>query len=106
MLEMNETLINPELGNTLEIIAKDPMSFYHGSIAKQIVRDIQDSGGIITRDDLRNYDAGRTDALSVSLDKERKIWTSQPPSSGPVFAMILQILKGINIFKRNQRPRQ
>ena len=96
MLKINETLFNPELGSTLDKIAKDPMSFYHGSIAEKIVRDIQDGGGIITRSDMRNYDAGRAEALGVSLDDKYKIWTSHPPSSGPVMAMILQILKGIS----------
>jgi gamma-glutamyltranspeptidase/glutathione hydrolase/leukotriene-C4 hydrolase len=98
MLKINETLFNPELGSTLEKIAKDPMSFYHGSIAEQIVRDIQALGGIITRSDLRNYDAGRAEALQVSLNKKLKIWTSHPPSSGPVLAMILQILRGMSSF--------
>ena len=94
MLKVNETLVNPELGSTLEKIAEDPMSFYHGAIADRIVRDIQDAGGIITQSDMRNYNAGRAKALQVSLDNKHKIWTSHPPSSGPVLAMILQILKG------------
>ena len=98
MLKLNETLVNPELGSTLEKIAEDPMSFYHGSIAEQIVEDIQQAGGIITRSDMRNYDAGRSVALKVTLNKHN-LWTSRPPSSGPVLAMILQILKGILKFK-------
>ncbi|CAB3987492.1 gamma-glutamyltranspeptidase 1-like [Paramuricea clavata] len=101
MLKINETLLNPELGSTLEKIAKDPMSFYHGSIAEQIVRDIRTLGGIITRSDLRNYDAGRAEALQVSLNKKLKIWTSHPPSSGPVLAMILQILKGFRFSSQD-----
>lgn len=94
MLRLNETLVNPELGETLEKLAEDPMSFYFGSIAKQIVKDIQKLGGIITRDDMKNYDTRREEALGVSLNEECKIWTSRPPSSGPVLTMILQILKG------------
>ena len=96
MLKMNETLINPELGSTLETIAEDPMSFYHGSIADRIVRDLQEAGGIITQTDMRNYDAGRAEALQVSLDDKHKLWTSHAPSSGPVLAMILHILKGMD----------
>ena len=95
MLKINETLVNRELGMTLKKIAEDPMSFYQGSIAEQIVKDIQDAGGIITLSDLKNYDTQRTEALKITLDNKHKILTSQAPSSGPVLTMILQILKGL-----------
>ena len=39
-----EILTSPRLAITLERIAQDPTSFYNGSLAKDIVRDITDRG--------------------------------------------------------------
>ena len=45
----------PKLARTLERIRDDPEGFYNGELAKDIVQDIQDGGGIFTLDDLKNY---------------------------------------------------
>lgn len=45
-----------KLADTLEIIAKDgAAAFYHGSVAKDLIRDIQDAG-ISARIDTREPD--------------------------------------------------
>uniref|UniRef100_A0A0R3RPJ3 Gamma-glutamyltranspeptidase 1 n=1 Tax=Elaeophora elaphi TaxID=1147741 RepID=A0A0R3RPJ3_9BILA len=48
----------PELGDTLERLAlsTDPVElFYRGDIAKTLVKEIQDNGGIITMDDFARF---------------------------------------------------
>lgn len=52
-----DTYINPKLARTLKVIAENGgNAFYEGSIAKSLVKDIRDSSGIITEEDLRNYE--------------------------------------------------
>ena len=44
------------LAKTLEKIAKEgDKAFYEGEIAKNLVKDLQSLGGILTEDDLRDY---------------------------------------------------
>lgn len=103
MLCLNQKLVNPELGRTLEEIANNPMSFYNGTIASTIAKDIQSLGGIITEDDLRNYNVKAKESMRIDLDGTYRILTSQPPSSGAVLTMILKILKGKLALRRKFR---
>ena len=44
------------MAKTLDKIAKDgDKAFYEGDIAKNLVKDLQSLGGILTEDDLRDY---------------------------------------------------
>ena len=44
------------LGRTLREISKNGFEeFYTGETAKNLVKDIQEAGGIITLEDLKNY---------------------------------------------------
>lgn len=54
--EENDIMKRSKLADTLEIIAdKGAMTFYEGEIGKQIVKDVQDKGGILTEQDLKEY---------------------------------------------------
>lgn len=51
-----DTYKRENLGYTLMEIAKNGVDeFYSGETAKNLVNDIQNAGGIITLDDLKNY---------------------------------------------------
>ena len=49
------------------------------------------SGGIINKQDLQNYVAVVKEPLVVTLNDNSTIFTPPPPSSGAVYAMILNI---------------
>ncbi|KAJ7375096.1 hypothetical protein OS493_001830 [Desmophyllum pertusum] len=49
--EKGAILKMPKFARTLERIRDDSKSFYTGDLAKDIVKDIQDGGGIITLED-------------------------------------------------------
>ena len=83
----------PKYARTLETIRDDPDSFYSGELAKSIVKDIQDGGGIITLEDMKNYTAKVRTPLSDAMG-DLKWYTNPPPGSGAVLSMILNILKG------------
>ena len=44
LVKEGDLLKNPKLARTLCRIAKDPMSFYNGRLAREIVDDINDRG--------------------------------------------------------------
>ncbi|XP_052280993.1 glutathione hydrolase 1 proenzyme-like [Dreissena polymorpha] len=87
----------PKLAQTLQIIADEgPDAFYSGSLADDIVADIQEAGGIITRQDLANYTSLVGDALSFTLHGNFLAYSPPLPSSGAVYLFILNML---NDFK-------
>ena len=91
--KLGTVLKMPKLAKTLEIIRDDPDSFYNGSLAQDIVKDIQDGGGIITLEDLKIYKTAVRTPLSGTIGNFTW-YTDPPPSSGAVLSLILNILKG------------
>ncbi|KAI0241003.1 Glutathione hydrolase 1 proenzyme [Lamellibrachia satsuma] len=87
----------PLLGRTLRRIADDPDTFYNGSLASDIVSDLQERGSIITLQDLGNYTAKIKTPLNITLTRKNgnfTIFSPPPPSGGAVYLFILNVLKG------------
>ncbi|XP_063769107.1 glutathione hydrolase 1 proenzyme [Pseudophryne corroboree] len=104
VLEKGNIVKWPKLADTLQILAEDANSFYTGSLAKQIVKDIQQAGGIITEEDLRNYKVTiEENPLSFQLGDFTLISPSAP-LSGPVLGLILNILNGFNFSSNSVKP--
>ncbi|NXX52784.1 GGT1 hydrolase, partial [Scopus umbretta] len=101
ILHEGDIIKMPKLANTYETIASEGAdAFYTGSLAKQIIDDIRISfsfpGGIVTLDDLREYNATVIeDPIKVTLG-DFTLYTPSAPLSGPVLALIFNILKGYN----------
>ncbi|NXV97454.1 GGT1 hydrolase, partial [Calonectris borealis] len=101
ILHEGDIIKMPKLANTYETIASEGAdAFYTGSLAKQIIDDIRISfsfpGGIVTLDDLRDYNATVIeDPIQITLG-EFTLYTPSAPLSGPVLALIFNILKGYN----------
>lgn len=92
--ELGAVLEMPKLGRTLERIRDDPSSFYTGELAQDIVKDIRDGGGIITLEDLKNYQTVVRTPLTVKMDNYT-LYTNPPPGSGAVLSLIMNIVKGM-----------
>lgn len=81
-----------ELASTLaQIRDKGKAGFYDGIVADQIVKEMQRGGGIISKEDLLNYDSRWRDPVSGSY-RGHKIISMPPPSSGGV--AVIQLLQG------------
>jgi len=77
-----ERLVQPDLAATLELIAdQGPSGFYEGAIAKKILAEMQRSDGLITQEDLEEYEALIKPAISGRF-REFTIYGAPPPSSG------------------------
>ena len=84
----------PTFARTLEIIRDNPESFYTGELAKEIVKEVQENGGIITKDDMEQYNVTVRDPVTAEMG-DYTWYTNPPPGGGAVLSLILNILKGI-----------
>lgn len=91
-----DLLMQPELAFTMEQIRdKGRAGFYEGPVADAIVAQMKQDGGIISKEDLKNYHAVWRDAITGSY-KDFKVITMPPPSSGGI--ALIQLLKSVEAF--------
>uniref|UniRef100_A0A1I8J739 Gamma-glutamyltransferase n=1 Tax=Macrostomum lignano TaxID=282301 RepID=A0A1I8J739_9PLAT len=87
-----ETFTDEKLARTFDTIANDPMSFYNGQLADDIVKEISEAGGKVTKEDLRQYNVAEPDPISVELDESGlRLYSMPPPSAmlkNPTWAML------------------
>ncbi|WP_338803700.1 gamma-glutamyltransferase [Xenorhabdus griffiniae] len=93
-----DRLIQTDLANTLEMIAKQgPDAFYHGKIPQLVAQASKKAGGIITAADFANYHITETTPVTCSY-RGYKFISSPPPSSGGVtLCEILNIVEGYDL---------
>ncbi|GBB98511.1 hypothetical protein RclHR1_03250005 [Rhizophagus clarus] len=99
LLSEGDLLKRTNFSETLELISKNGSEvFYRGSIAKSIVKTIQATGGIMTLEDLSNFEPVVSKPI-YGYYHGRKIMTLNAPSGGPVLLSILNILEGYQLSK-------
>ena len=98
MFRVGDTFRQPELAATLKRIAKNGAAeFYRGETARLIVDDMKRMGGLITLEDLAQYQPKMRQALQANYESEGHKWdviTSPPPSSGGV-----AIIEAMNMLR-------
>ncbi|MGC2714219.1 MAG: gamma-glutamyltransferase [Pseudolabrys sp.] len=95
-----ERLIQLDLADTLRAIAKDgPGAFYLGRTAAQIAGAVVKAGGIMSKDDLANYNPIERAVVRGSY-RGYDIISAPPPSSGGVHLIeMLNILEGYDLAR-------
>ena len=98
-----EVLKQPELARTLERLAKDPDTFYHGAMARELAAAVQKGGGLITAADMAAYEVKEREPVRGKY-RGYEIISAPPPSSGGVALVeILNILEGYDLGKFGNR---
>jgi gamma-glutamyltranspeptidase / glutathione hydrolase len=97
-LATGETLRQADLADTLAAIAaRGPRAFYEGAVAEKLAAGVRAAGGIMTADDLRNYQPIVRAPVRGSYRGYDIV--SMPPSSsgGVILIEMLNILEGFDL---------
>lgn len=87
---LGTVLLQPELARTLEELARrGPTAFYRGRVARAIAQTVQQSGGVLDREDLASYQVRWRQPLEGSY-RGHRVLTVPPPSAGGV--AVVQVL--------------
>jgi gamma-glutamyltranspeptidase/glutathione hydrolase len=95
---VGDTLRQPDLASTLGRIRDEgPDGFYHGETADLIVEEMERGDGIMTHEDLAQYQAAWRDPITFTYRGHTVI--SMPPSSsgGATMAEMANILEGYDL---------
>src|SRR5258707_9742702 len=101
--EPGELFRQPELARTLEHIAAKPDDFYKGAMARELAAEIKRGGGLITAEDLAEYEVKERQPIKGTY-RGHEIISAPPPSSGGITMLeTLNILEGYNLGKMGNR---
>ena len=92
-----DLVIQMDLAKTFKKIANEgKKGFYEGEVARKIVSDIQSNGGILTIEDLKNYNALDSKVVKGFFNGN-DIFSLNLPSFGAITIQILQIIDNLNL---------
>jgi gamma-glutamyltranspeptidase/glutathione hydrolase len=101
--EPGEIFRQPELARTLERIAARPDDFYKGAMAQELAAEVQRGGGLITAQDLAEYEVKERTPIRGTY-RGYEIISAPPPSSGGITMLeTLNILEGYDLGKMGNR---
>ena len=86
----------PQLADSLKKIAKHGKeTFYRGELAGRIVKANQEAGGLLTADDLAEYEAQWQEPIRIGY-RGYQIYTTPPNSSGFQVLQTLKLMEGFD----------
>ncbi len=97
-----DTLVMRDLARSLEAIGREgPAALYRGALARAIVEDVRRGGGILTLEELADYEA-REVAPLVTEHRGHRIATNPECGGGITLAEILNILAGDDLGRMDR----
>ena len=91
--QAGDTITQPDLAQTLRHIQSNGRNgFYQGLVADQIVAEMQSGNGLISSEDLKNYQSVWRKPITGNY-RGHQIISMAPPSSGGI--ALIQLLQGI-----------
>lgn len=105
--EAGSTIKNPDLAETLRIIAKEGRDgFYKGAIAEDIVKASQESNGIFTTEDLESYEVKVREPVKGTY-RGHEIISAPPSSSGGTHVVqLLNILENYDLKEMGHNTKE
>lgn len=99
---VNSVVVNEPMAHALEIIRdQGPDGFYTGQIADAVIESVQSAGGVMTLEDLANYEPWEQEAVTGTY-RGYTIASSASPSSGGTFIVeALNILENLPVYEFN-----
>ena len=95
--QQGDVFKQPELAKTLERIAENPDDFYHGAMARELAAAIEKGGGLVTAEDLAQYEVKERQPIRGTY-RGYEVISAPPPSSGGVTLVeSLNILEGYDL---------
>lgn len=92
ILREGDLLKRPKLGDTLQVIAdKGVEAFYDGELTDTIVNEILEDGGIISKEDLKNYKVQWLQPVECDVGPYH-MFSVPVPGSGEIVSFIMNIL--------------
>ena len=89
-----DLLVQKDLANTLKRIRdKGPAGFYEGETARLIVEEMKKGKGIISLDDLKQYEAKERTAMAFPYKKHLVITMPLPSSGGIILQQMLKMIE-------------
>ena len=100
---LGSLIIQPDLANTLEILAAQGHSgFYQGEIANALVKGVQDAGGIWSLEDLAQYQIVLRQPIVFDYRNIKVTSATLPSSGGLVLATSLNILENYDLTNMSE----
>lgn len=94
LLREGERIKRTALAKTLKAVAQNGSDvFYHGPIAESMVKKAQLTGGVLSIEDLANYQVEVRDVVEGQWN-DRRVFTTPAPTSGPILLSLLQVTSG------------
>ena len=104
--KQGEIFRQPDLARTLQRISENPGDFYHGALAHELAAAMQKGGGLITVEDLANYEIKEREPVHGTYRGFEIISAPPPSSGGTVLIESLNILEGYDLAKLESRSAQ
>lgn len=93
LLRIGDICYNKQLGRTLRVLSAFGIRpFYNGSIGVKLIKDIRKSGGILTMEDLQQYQVRIREPIVADVMGFQIIGMPPPSSGGAAMVLILNIL--------------
>ena len=93
LISPGRTIRRPKYAETLERIRSNPEDMYDGELAMDIVNDVRSKGGVMTLEDLKQYQVKEVDPLNMTV-KGLNLHTLPLPAGGPILIHMLLMAKG------------
>jgi gamma-glutamyltranspeptidase / glutathione hydrolase len=96
--EAGDLFKQPDLARSLQRIAdQGPAGFYEGETAALLEKEMKANGGLITREDLKNYQAKQRTPIKGTYRGYEVIGMPPPSSGGIAVQLMLNILEGYDL---------
>lgn len=94
---LGEAVRNPELAETLRVLARDGAeAFYNGEIGRRLVDAIQARGGLLSLEDLADYRPRISKPIRLPY-RGYSVALAEPPAGGVVVGEMLKILERFDL---------